>query len=249
MSLLRAEHVVKKYGGVVALDDVSVTFPEVGITAIIGPNGAGKTTLVNVLSGFARPDSGRCFWGKEELTVLPPHRIAGMGIVRTFQNPRLVRLLTGLDNVILARPGQKGELFFGAMAGDSVTAEESANQTSARVYLRTVGLKHKASELAGQLSYGEQKLLTLACCLATEARVLLLDEPVSGVHPQMATQVLGVLRELRELGRLVVFIEHDLSAVRRVADSVIVMDEGRIIAAGNPRDVLELPEIVEAYVG
>ena len=116
-------------------------------------------------------------------------------------------------------------------------------------WLKFVGLDGTANELAGELSYGQQKLLTLACCLATDARILLLDEPVAGVHPDMVERILGLLRQLRDLGKLVVFIEHDIASVRQAADSVVVMDEGRIIAQGKPGEVLERPEIIEAYVG
>jgi branched-chain amino acid transport system ATP-binding protein len=130
-----------------------------------------------------------------------------------------------------------------------VAAEEARNRAEAMQLLQFVGLEEKAAEPAGDLSYGQQKLLTLACCLATKAKILLLDEPVAGVHPEMVSHILGLLRQLREDGKLVVFIEHDITAVRQVADLVIVMDEGKIIAQGPPDEALERPEIMEAYLG
>ena len=130
-----------------------------------------------------------------------------------------------------------------------MAAEEFKNREAALGLINFVGLEGKADEPAGELSYGQQKLLTLACCLATEARILLLDEPVAGVHPEMVSQILDLLRKLRDEGKLVAFIEHDLGAVRQVADHVIVMDQGRIIAQGKPNEVLDRPEIIEAYVG
>jgi ABC-type branched-subunit amino acid transport system ATPase component len=130
-----------------------------------------------------------------------------------------------------------------------VTAEEARNHDEAIRWLKFVGLDSAAKELAGELSYGQQKLLTLACCLATDARILLLDEPVAGVHPEMVSKILNLLGQLRDTGKQIVFIEHDLSAVRQVANHVIVMDEGKIIAQGKPSEVLERPEIIEAYVG
>ncbi|MEK6260395.1 MAG: ABC transporter ATP-binding protein [Planctomycetota bacterium] len=239
----------KSFDGTHALADVSLEFPYSGIVAIIGPNGAGKTTLLNVVTGFLRPKSGRVMLGERELTHQPPHRIAQLGVVRTFQNLRLITQETVLANVLLARPNQKGERLLPALFRFGVAAEEAKNREEALRLLRFVGLNEKASELAGELSYGQQKLLSVACCLATEARILLLDEPVAGVQPEMVIQILDLLRELREQGRLVVFIEHDFTAVRQIADAVIAMDEGKIIAYGKPADVLERAEIMEAYIG
>jgi ABC-type branched-subunit amino acid transport system ATPase component len=170
-------------------------------------------------------------------------------MARTFQDLRLITEETVLANVLLARPSQKGERLLPALFRFGVAAEEARNREEALRWLRFVGLEPGANELAGELSYGQQKLLTLACCLATEARILLLDEPVAGVHPEMASQILGLLQQLRDQGKLIVFIEHDIAAVRQIAELVIVMDEGRIIAQGRPVEVLERPEIMEAYVG
>jgi ABC-type branched-subunit amino acid transport system ATPase component len=239
----------KSFDGTRALAEVSVEFSSSGIIAIIGPNGAGKTTLINVLTGFLRADSGRSFLGERELAGLAPHKIARFGIGRTFQDLRLINLVSALENVMLARPNQKGERLLPALFRFGVAVEEKRNHEEAMCLLRFVGLEEKAKEPAGELSYGQQKLLTLACCLATEARILLLDEPVAGVHPEMAEKILGLLSELRSQGKLIVFIEHDIAAVRQVADQVIVMDEGRIIARGKPAEVLERPDIIEAYVG
>jgi ABC-type branched-subunit amino acid transport system ATPase component len=248
MEALRCEGLSKSFDATQALANIRLEFPTSGITAIIGPNGAGKTTLINVLMGFLRPDAGRCFLGQREITRLAPHRIAQLGLARTFQDLRLIQLVTALDNVLVARPNQRGERLLGALFRLGVAAGEARNRQAAMDLLRFVGLEEKALELAGELSYGEQKLLTLACCLATEGPILLLDEPVSGVHPEMASRILGLLRRLRDEGKAIVFIEHDISAVRQVADLVIVMDEGRVIAQGLPRDVLERPEIMEAYL-
>jgi len=247
--ILRCEDLNKSFDGTCALAGVSMEFPVSGIIAIIGPNGAGKTTLINVLTGFLRVDSGRSFLNGRELTGLAPHKIARFGIGRTFQDLRLINLVSVLENVMLARPNQKGERLLSALFRFGVANEEKQNREESMRLLRFVGLEGTADELAGELSYGQQKLLTLACCLATEAKILLLDEPVAGVHPEMVVKILGLLSELRGQGKLVVFIEHDIAAVRQVADQVIVMDEGRIIAQGKPAEVLERTEIIEAYVG
>lgn len=246
---LRCENLNKSFGGVQALADVSHAFPTSGIVAVIGPNGAGKTTLINVVTGFLRPNRGRAFLGDCELTRLPAHKIARLGIARTFQDLRLISQVSVLENVLVARPNQKGEGLLRALFRFGVTDEERKNHEAAMHWLKFVGLDGAARQLAGEFSYGQQKLLTLACCLATEAPILLLDEPVAGVHPIVIERILGLFRELRSLGKLVVFIEHDIAAVREVADSVVVMDHGRIIAQGKPSDVLKRSEIMEAYVG
>lgn len=246
---LRCEQLTKSFGGVRALDRVSLRFPASGITAIIGPNGAGKTTLFNVMSGFLRPDAGRCFYGDREITVDPPFRIARQGVCRTFQDLRLVQRVSVLDNVLLSQPNQRGEQLTGALLRLGVRREEKRNREEAFRYLRMVGLESKTSQRVAELSYGQQKLLTLACCLAAKAQVLLLDEPFAGVDPDMAARISELLVRLPDDGKLIIFIEHDIPAVRSVGDRVIVMDEGRVIADGPPEDVLDRPEIMEAYVG
>lgn len=248
METLRCIELSKSFDGVCALAELTLEFPSSGVLSIIGPNGAGKTTLINILTGFLRPDAGHCFLGKRDTTQFAPHRIALLGVARTFQELRLVRQVSALENVMLARPRQRGETLLGALFRIGVGKEEAENRDEANHLLHFVGLENKRNDLAGELSYGQQKLLTLACCLATKANILLLDEPVAGVHPEMAQKILSLLRKLRDNGKLIIFIEHDISAVREVADQVIVMDHGRIRAQGPPIEVLERPEIMEAYV-
>lgn len=248
MNAFQCQELSKSFDGVHAVTGITLEFPASGITAIIGPNGGGKTTLLNCLTGFLRPNAGRCFLGERETTRLAPHLIARLGVARTFQDLRLISQVSVLENVLLARPNQRGERLLSALLRKGVKQEEAANREEAMRLLKFVGLEVQAGELAGEMSYGQQKLLTLACCLATEAQLLLLDEPVAGVAPQMVTEVLGLLRQLRQQGKLIVFIEHDIKAVRQVADLVIVMGHGKIIAQGPAHDVLERPEIMEAYL-
>lgn len=243
------ENLSKSFDGVHAVEGVSLDFPAAGIAAIIGPNGAGKTTLLNILTGFIRPNTGRCFLGDTDTTHMAPHCIARLGVARTFQDLRLISQVSVLENVMLARPHQRGERLLPALLRFGVAAEEKMNRERAMSLLEFVGLSEKTIELAGELSFGQQKLLTLACCLATEARLLLLDEPVAGVAPEMVARILDLLRQLRDDGKLIVFIEHDIEAVRQAADVVIVMDDGKVIAQGPTREVLERPEIMEAYLG
>lgn len=249
MPALRCENLTKSFDGAAVLDGFTLMLPPNGICAVIGPNGAGKTTLLNLVTGFLRPDDGKAFLGKVELTHLPPHRIVRAGIARTFQDLRLIGLISVLDNVLLARQDQKGERLWRALTRMGVRSEEEANRQSAMEFLEFVGLANEAARPAGNLSYGQQKLLTLACCLATEPHILFLDEPVAGVHPDMAQKILGLLQGLRSDGKSVVFIEHDIPAVRQIAERVVVVDHGKIIADGEPAEVLERSEILEAYVG
>jgi ABC-type branched-subunit amino acid transport system ATPase component len=247
--MLNCEQLRKSFGGVRALWDFSVRFPDQGIIAIIGPNGAGKTTLVNVISGLIRPDAGSCFLRAREITGYALDKIARLGIARSFQTLRLIRGLSVLDNALLARPGWRGESFAVALCRFGVGTEYQAHERKCLDLLQLVRLFDKRNNLAEALSYGEQKLLSIVCCLATDAQVLVLDEPVAGVHPEMAVRILDVLREIRQSGKLVIFIEHDIAAVRAVADMVVVMDHGEKIAEGTPEDVLSRPRIIEAYVG
>ena len=248
MDTFRCENLSKAFGGVRALINFSIDLPCAGVVAIVGPNGAGKTTLINILSGFIHADTGRCFIGKCETTHYPPHQIARLGVARTFQDLRLIFQLSSLENVLLARPHQRGEYLLAALLRFGVTSEESQNRDAAIQLLDYVGLKDQVFNLAGELSYGQQKLLSLACCLAQEARILLLDEPVAGVHPEMISRILTLLENTKRLGKLVIFIEHDMMAVRQVADLVIIMNGGRRIAQGPPNEILKQPEILEAYL-
>jgi ABC-type branched-subunit amino acid transport system ATPase component len=240
--------IYKSFGGVSALTGVSIKFSRPEIIAIIGPNGAGKTTLFNIMSGFIRADSGQCFLGGKVISHLAPYKVSRLGIARTFQDLRLILHISAQENILLARPSQQGERFLPSVLGFAIKREEANNNNEARCLLASVGLEEMATELAGELSYGQQKLLTMACCLATEANILLLDEPVAGIHPELVSHILELLRKLKENGKLIIFIEHDISSVRNVADRVIVMDDGKIIAQGPPNEVLERSDIMEAYI-
>lgn len=248
MNTLRCEGVYKSFGGIQALANLTISFPPSGVVAIIGPNGAGKTTLINVVTGFLRPEAGQVFLGQSNLTHLSAHQIVRLGMARTFQDLRLISQISVGANIMLARPNQRGERLAGALFRVGVANEEARNSEVAKRFLELVGLEKSVDEMTSDLSYGQQKLLTLACCLATEARVLLFDEPVAGVHPELASEILKLLRTLQEQGKLIVIVEHDISAVRQVADVVVVMDEGQVIAQGCPSEVLERAEILEAYL-
>lgn len=246
---LRCENLCKKFGGVVALDQVSINFSGNCITAIVGPNGAGKSTLLDVLSGMCQPDAGRSYMAEQEITGLAAYKVANLGLIRSFQELRLIKNMSLLENLLLASRHQKGERFFYAFLRWLWLQQEKDHTGQALLWLDKLGITRQcAAMLAGELSYGQQKLLSLACCLVNEGPIVFLDEPFAGVHPEIKMTLLDLMRTLKKTGRLVIFIEHDLDVVRTVADEVIVMDSGRVIAKGNPTAVLKQPDVLEAYV-
>jgi len=245
---IRAENLEKHFNGVKALRCTNVEFNESKITAIIGPNGAGKTTLVDALTGFLDIDSGRCFIEQIDTTQMRPDQIARLGVARTFQEVRLVWGESVIENVMAAIPS-RGEQFCYALTNFGLKAEHDKNYTKALEVLQFVGLRDLADTIATDLSYGQQKLLEFARCLATEARWLILDEPVSGISPVLVESMIKILRSVVKEGRSIVFIEHDIKAVKEVADVVVVLDEGRVVVAGATAEVLARDDVMEAYVG
>ena len=246
--MLSCANLCKCFDGVVALNRVDLSLDPSHVCALIGPNGAGKTTLLNALTGFVRPDSGQCFFRSRDITRAQPYRIAGLGLARTFQDLRLVRRLSVLENVMMAFPNQRGESVGRALLGFGLASESSLLRCEALDLLRQVGLQEFASREAGELSYGQQKLLNLVSSLATRAEALLFDEPFAGVDLVTGTKVLSLIRQLRADKKTILFVEHDIEAVRQVADRVVVMSHGVVIADGEPRDVLERQDILETYL-
>lgn len=251
MSLLQADDVAKRFGGLAAVDGASLTVQERSITALIGPNGAGKTTLFNIFSGFIRPERGSVLLNEVRIDGRPPHAVNRRGLVRTFQTPRALRRMSVLENVLLAAPHQPGERLWRLVATPgSVRRREREIEEQARELLRLVRLDGLAQEYAGTLSGGQRKLLEFARALMTGPRIVLLDEPMAGVSPPLAIQLLDHMRMLREERGLTFFlVDHDLEMVMSVSDHVIVMNEGRVIAAGTPDEVRADPLVVDAYLG
>jgi len=247
-AILDISNLSRAFDGVKAVDELSFAVDEQQIVSLIGPNGAGKTTLFNLICGFLRADAGEVFLRGRRLDGVGPHRIARRGIGRTFQDLRLLRKVTVLENIMLAFQHQSGEGVFHALAGRKSRREEQRNLGKACDLLKFVGLEDKAGDLAEALSYGQQKLLTLACCLAMDAQLLLLDEPVAGIEPETSHRILDLLQELRGRGKTVLLIEHNLEAVRAISDFVVVMDEGRKIAEGTPEAVMQDPVVLDAYL-
>lgn len=246
---IRCVGITKAFGEVRVLEELTIGFLEGVVSALIGPNGAGKTTLLNVISGLISPDSGSVLFRDSRIEQLAPFRVARRGIARSFQELRLIRELPALDNVLLGMPGERTEHLAGAMQRLMWWKRDRHAIDRAMGYLEYVGLSGASQRQAGELSFGQQKLLSIACCLALEARVLLLDEPLSGVHPSRAEEIGSVIQRLGSEGLTVVFVEHDMEFVRTLASHAVVLNEGRVVGEGQPEEVLLRPAIVEAYVG
>ena len=244
--ILGCENVTVAFDGMTALSECSIRFPHSGIVALMGPNGSGKTTLFTVLTGFVRAQTGCCYIGACDITHLRPFEIARLGISRSFQELRFIRRAVVLENVLLSRPRQRGEQLLSALLRRGVS-EEKVNRGLAVDILVALDLGEVSLMEASSLSFGQQKLLALACCVATDARVVLLDEPFAGVAPATMERMVAVLQGLRNEGRLVVIIEHDLPAVRAVADEVIVMSAGKVIWQGAAGGLSENAAIIAAY--
>jgi len=248
--ILETEGVSKRFGGIVAADDLAIQLRKGTITALVGPNGAGKTTVFNLLTGFIRPDGGSVRLNGVELVGQNPDKVARMGLVRSFQDVRLMHRLTCLQNVMLAVQEQAGEnlgkLLFG---GRAARRSEAETREKAMDWLGFVGMADFANIPAGALSYGQSKLLSLSRVLATEASVLLLDEPASGIDTKWVDTVLDLVETVREQGRTVCIVEHNLHVVSRLADHTYFMELGRITAQGTIDELSNSPRLAEAYFG
>jgi branched-chain amino acid transport system ATP-binding protein len=250
-ALLEVEGVVKRFGGIHAVDGASFTVDAGSVTALIGPNGAGKTTLFNVVTGFDPADAGSVRFDGEEVAHLGAHRIARRGMVRTFQLTRALAAMPVIDNMLLAAPDQPGERLVNVVLRPrAVRAREREITEQAMELLDVFGLLGHVDEYAGTLSGGQRKLLELARALMARPRMLLLDEPMAGINPTLGRRLLDHIQRLRkEEGVTFLFVEHDMEVVMNHSDRVIVMAEGRVIAAGEPHEVRSDQAVVDAYLG
>jgi len=247
--ILVADHVSRKFGGLVAVDVEHVEIPRGAITALIGPNGAGKTTLFNLLTGFDKPDTGTWSFSGKNLAGVPAHKVAQMGQVRTFQLTKALGLLTVLENMKLGAKDQTGESLFQSVFPFLWRKQEAEIEERALEILERFKLLKLKDDFAASLSGGQRKLLEMARALMSNPTLVMLDEPMAGVNPALTESLLEHILDLKTQGMTVLFVEHDMHMVRHIADWVIVMAEGRNLAEGPPEDVMKDEAVVDAYLG
>jgi branched-chain amino acid transport system ATP-binding protein len=247
--ILIVDNVTRRFGGLTAVDVHHLEIPRNAITALIGPNGAGKTTLFNLLCGFDKPNSGTWEFNGTRLSGIPAFKVARMGQVRTFQLTKALSLLTVLENMKLGATGQRGERFWTSFVPGFWRSQERENEAKARDLLARFKLDAKADDFAASLSGGQRKLLEMARALMSDPSFVMLDEPMAGVNPALTESLLDHILDLKDLGMTVLFVEHDMHMVRHIADWVVVMAEGKVVAEGPPDSVMRDRAVIDAYLG
>jgi len=247
--IIVADHITRRFGGLVAVDVDHLEVPRGAITALIGPNGAGKTTLFNLLTGFDKPDTGAWTFNEKSIAGLPAFKVAQRGQVRTFQLTKALGLLTVLDNMKLGAKDQRGESLTRALFPWFWSKQEKEIEARAMELLARFKLDAKRDDYAASLSGGQRKLLEMARALMSEPSLVMLDEPMAGVNPALTQSLLDHILNLKTEGMTVLFVEHDMHMVRHIADWVIVMAEGKVVAEGDPHEVMANPAVIDAYLG
>lgn len=247
--ILIADGVRRQFGGLTAVDVAHVEIPRHAITALIGPNGAGKTTFFNLLTGFDIPNEGTWSFNGKSLAGVPAFKVARMGLIRTFQLTKALGLLTVMDNMKLGSTEQKGEKLWASLFPFLWKKKDAEIEVEALDLLTRFKLDAKKDDYAASLSGGQRKLLEMARALMTKPELVMLDEPMAGVNPALTQSLLDHILNLKKEGMTVLFVEHDMHMVRHIADWVIVMAEGKVVAEGDPHEVMKNPAVIDAYLG
>jgi ABC-type branched-subunit amino acid transport system ATPase component len=248
--VLRLQGITKTFGGVTALEDVSFDAGEGLVTGVIGPNGAGKTTLFNIATGLYTQDRGKVYLGERDISLLPPERLARLGVVRTFQNVELFGQMTVLENVMVGlHTKSKSGLFSCALKLPRQVREEKTVRDRAAEWLDYTGIADLAGMAASSLPFGKGRLLEIARALALEPRVILMDEPAAGLNSRETMGLADIIRKIKTSGITVVLVEHDMELVMDICDTIVVLNLGRKLAQGSPRAIQENPDVIAAYLG
>jgi neutral amino acid transport system ATP-binding protein len=248
-AIISMDHVHRQFGGLTAVDVEHLEIPRGAITALIGPNGAGKTTLFNLLTGFDKPDTGQWTFDGRNIAGVPAFKLAQMGQVRTFQLTKALGLLTVLENMKLGAKNQKGETFLRSLFPFLWKKQDDEIAEKAMRLLTKFKLDAKKDDFAASLSGGQRKLLEMARALMSDPELVMLDEPMAGVNPALTQSLLDHILDLKKEGMTVLFVEHDMHMVSHIADWVVVLAEGRVVAEGPPTEVMKNPAVIDAYLG